>query len=177
MRRLRVGVVGAGIGASHIEAYHALPDMYEVVTLCDIDSVRGGAVARRFAIPATTDRLERVLELDLDIVDICTPSGLHQVQAIAALEAGFHVVVEKPVARSLAELDAVAAAETAAGKRVCPIFQYRFGHGVQKLHHLIAKGSPAARRSPPPRPTGFAAPSTTPPPAGAAPSRASSAAA
>ena len=52
-----------------------------------------------------------LLERDLDIIDICTPSGLHQAQAIAALEAGFHAVVEKPVAKSLAELDAIAAAE------------------------------------------------------------------
>ena len=114
--------------------------MYEVATLCDIDAVRGAAVARRFAIPATVDRLERLLERDLDIVDICTPSGLHQAQAIAALEAGFHVVVEKPVARSLAEVDAIAAAEAASGRRVCPIFQYRFGHGVQKLAHLMRQG-------------------------------------
>ena len=44
------------------------------------------------------------------------------------------------MAKSLAELDAVVAAEAASGKRLCPIFQYRFGHGIQKLHHLIGKG-------------------------------------
>jgi predicted dehydrogenase len=138
--RLRVGVVGSGIGASHIEAYLALPDQYEVAALCDIDAARGAAVAEKFAIPTTVDRLEDLLLRDLDIIDICTPSGLHQAQAIAALEAGLHTVVEKPVAKSLAELDAVVAAEAASGKRVCPIFQYRFGHGIQKLHHLMAKG-------------------------------------
>jgi predicted dehydrogenase len=140
MRRLRIGVVGSGIGASHIEAYQALPDMYEVAALCDIDPDRGDSVAEKFAIPAVDRRLDDLLARDLDVVDVCTPSGLHQAQAIAALAAGFHAVVEKPVAKSLAELDAVVAAEAASGRRLCPIFQYRFGHGVQKLHHLIAKG-------------------------------------
>jgi predicted dehydrogenase len=140
MRRLRVGVVGSGIGASHIEAYRALPDMYEVSALCDIDAERGAAVAGKFAIPATVGRLEDLLARDLDVIDICTPSGLHQSQAIASLSAGFHTVVEKPVARSLAELVAVADAEAASGRRVCPIFQYRFGHGIQKLRHLMRLG-------------------------------------
>ena len=140
MRRLKVGVVGSGIGASHIEGYAALPDMYEVATLCDIDETRAAAVADKFGIATTVASLDRLLEQDIDIVDICTPSGLHQSQAIAALEAGFHTVVEKPVASSLADLDAVAAAEAASGRRVCPIFQYRFGHGFQKLRHLIDAG-------------------------------------
>jgi predicted dehydrogenase len=140
VRRLKVGVVGSGIGASHIEGYGELPDLYEVAALCDIDAERGQAVAAKFAVPATVDRLERLLERDLDVVDVCTPSGLHQAQAIDSLEAGFHVVVEKPVARSLAEVDAIAAAEAASGRRVCPIFQYRFGHGIQKLRHLMALG-------------------------------------
>ena len=140
MKRLKVGVIGSGIGASHIEAYQALPEMYEVAALCDIDAERGRAIASKFAIPALDARMEDSLARDLDIVDICTPSGLHQAQTIAALQAGFHTVVEKPVAKSLAELDAVAEAEAASGRRVCPVFQYRFGHGLQKLSHLRAKG-------------------------------------
>ncbi|MFO1142709.1 MAG: Gfo/Idh/MocA family oxidoreductase [Amaricoccus sp.] len=141
MTRLRVGVVGSGIGASHIEGYAALPERYEVVALCDLDPVRGPEVAERFGIPAVTAGYDELLRRDdLDVVDVCTPSGMHQAQAIAALQAGFHVVVEKPVAKSLSEMDAIEAAEAASGKRVCPIFQYRFGHGIQKLHHLIGKG-------------------------------------
>jgi predicted dehydrogenase len=131
MRRLKVGVVGAGIGASHIEAYQALPEMYEVTALCDIVAERAAAVCTRLDVPTKVGSLDALLEHDLDIVDICTPSGLHQPQALAALAAGFHVVVEKPVARSLAEVDAIAAAEAAGPGRVCPIFQYRFGDGVR----------------------------------------------
>jgi predicted dehydrogenase len=140
MTRLKVAVVGAGIGASHVEAYRALPDRYEVVTVCDIDAARAAAVAAKHGVPATTTRFDDVLAADLDIVDVCTPPHLHVPQATAALAAGFDVVLEKPVARSLAELDTLAAAEAASSRTVSPIFQYRFGHGIQKLHHLRAKG-------------------------------------
>jgi len=142
--RLKVGVVGSGIGASHIEAYRALPEMYEVAVLCDIDAARAGAVAERLGVPAVTDALDELLASDLDVIDICTPSGLHQVQAVAVLGAGKHAVIEKPVAKSLSELDAIAAAEAASAGRACPIFQYRFGHGLQKLAHLRSKGYAAA---------------------------------
>jgi predicted dehydrogenase len=139
-RRLRVGIVGAGIGASHAEGYQALPDLYEVAALCDIDAARRAEVAARFGIPGQDARFEDLLARDLDLVDICTPSGLHQAQAIAAMQAGHDVVIEKPVGRSLAEVDALIAMAGALGRRACPIFQYRFGLGIQRLHHLVARG-------------------------------------
>jgi predicted dehydrogenase len=140
MTRLKVGVVGAGIGQAHIDAYKALPDLYEVVALCDINAERREAVAEAAGIPRQSDKLEALFELDLDVIDICTPSALHFAQTTAALEAGMHAIVEKPVARSLAEVDALTATEARSARRVCPVFQYRYGHGLQKLQHLIAKG-------------------------------------
>ena len=140
MTRLRVGVVGAGIGAAHVEAWSALPDRYEVAVLCDLDPARAAAVAGRFAVPAVTASFDDLLARRPDIVDICTPPALHRAQAVAALAAGCHVVVEKPAACSLAEIDAIAAAEAASGRSVCPIFQYRFGNGFARLQHLIGKG-------------------------------------
>jgi predicted dehydrogenase len=74
------------------------------------------------------------------VIDICTPSNLHKSQAQEALSAGKHVICEKPVAGSLKEIDALIAEETRSGKLVMPIFQYRFGHGVQKLKLLIQEG-------------------------------------
>lgn len=138
--KLRVGVVGAGIGASHIEGYQALPDLYEVTVLADLDPARRDNVARRYGIAGQVADFNALVGADLDIIDICTPSRLHFEQARAALEAGHHVVIEKPVARSLAEMDDLIALEATAKGRACPVFQYRFGHGIQKLHHLIAKG-------------------------------------
>jgi predicted dehydrogenase len=139
-QRIRVGVVGAGIGASHIQAYRELPDHYVVDALCDIDSERAGRLASEYKIPRVVTAYEDLLACDLDLIDICTPSNLHFAQATLALAAGRHVVVEKPVAGSLAEVDALSEAERKSRKRVSPIFQYRFGNGLQSFLHLQAAG-------------------------------------
>ena len=94
----------------------------------------------KFGIPTVVTDFDALLKLDLDIVDICTPSALHFAQARKALLAGRHVVVEKPFASSLAEADALAELERKSGKRVSPIFQYRFANGIAQLLHLRAKG-------------------------------------
>jgi predicted dehydrogenase len=137
---LKVGVVGAGIGASHIEAYKSLGARFSVEALCDIDAERAKKVAAEYGVPKVVGDLEDLLGLDLDIVDICTPSALHFAQARRALLAGFHVIVEKPFASSLAEADTLAELERKSGKRVAPIFQYRFSNGIAQLLHLKERG-------------------------------------
>jgi predicted dehydrogenase len=137
---LRVGVVGAGVGVNHIEAYRELGGLFSVEVLCDIDVARAKKVASEFDIPIVLTDLDALLRLDLDIVDICTPSALHFSQARKALLAGHHVVVEKPFASSLAEADTLAELEQQSGKRVSPIFQYRFANGIAQLLHLRSKG-------------------------------------
>ncbi len=139
-RRLKVGVVGGGVGVGHIAAYNELPDLYEVAAFCDIDATRLETVSREHAIPASYGSIDALLDADLDLIDITTPSSLHFAEAKQVLEAGRHVVVEKPFVSSLAEADALAAAEAKSGKRVSPIFQYRFGDGIRQFLHLREKG-------------------------------------
>ena len=138
--RLKVGVVGGGIGAKHIEAYQGLPDLYAVEAFCDIDPGKTEEVAAKYGIGRTVQSLDALLAVDLDVVDICTPSNLHADQARRALEAGRHVVVEKPFASSLAEADMLTAVEARSGRRVSPVFQYRFGDGLNRLRHLQRQG-------------------------------------
>jgi len=138
--RLRVGVIGGGVGVLHIRAYKDMAEFYSVDAFCDIDSERAEKVAAEYGIPAATSDLDAFLKYDLDVVDICTPSSLHYDHACAALLAGRHVVVEKPFAGSLDEADALAALEERSGRRVCPVFQYRFGNGLAQLHHLRERG-------------------------------------
>ena len=73
----------------------------------------------------------------IDATDVCTPSHLHAPQVQQVLAAGKHAVCEKPVVGSLAEVDALIAAEARSDGRGMPVFQYRFDHGVQKLKLLI----------------------------------------
>jgi predicted dehydrogenase len=138
---LRVGVVGIGIGREHIHAYKSLPDQFKVAAICDLDEDRAREVATEHDVPRVFTDLEELCRVDgVDVIDICTPSYLHATQVLQVLAAGKHAVCEKPVAGSLAEVDALIAAEAESGRRVMPIFQYRFGHGVQKLKLLIEEG-------------------------------------
>ncbi len=139
-KRLKVGVVGGGIGAGHIAAYRELPDLYEVVAFCDVDPAKNEKAKAEFGIADTTTSFAELLSRDLDVVNITTPSNLHFEQAMQALAAGRNVVVEKPFVSSLAEADRMAEAEKKSGKKVSPIFQYRFANGIRQFLHLRDKG-------------------------------------
>ena len=71
---------------------------------------------------------------------MCTPPGLHLEQCLAALAAGKHVVCEKPVVASLADVDRLIAAEADAPGRLMPVFQYRFGNGLQQVKAFVDAG-------------------------------------
>jgi predicted dehydrogenase len=135
-------VVGCGVGRSHIaQGYQRHPDKFHLQALCDIDAARLAVVADEFSILRRTTLFDELLRMDdIDIVDICTPATFHFEQIRAALWAGKEVVCEKPLVVSLAEIDQVIEAEKAALGRVMPIFQYRFGNGVQKAKRLIDAG-------------------------------------
>lgn len=137
-----VAVVGCGIGRSHIlEGYANHPDRFRVLAVCDLDDARLNAVGDEFAVPIRTKTFDDLLAMpDLDIVDVCTPPGLHVPQTLAALAAGKEVVCEKPIAGSLADVDRLIEAEKAAKGRVMPIFQYRWGNGYQKAMQVMRSG-------------------------------------
>lgn len=141
MAKLNVAVVGAGVGIAHLAAFRALEDRFDITAIVDIDETKLGQAAGIFEIPHAFTSYEEMLALDaVDVVDICTPPDLHFDMCRQGLAAGKHVICEKPLVTSLAECDALAAAEAAAAGRLMPIFQYRFGAGLQKLKHLADKG-------------------------------------
>src|SRR5215211_4050767 len=99
-RRVRVGVLGAGRWAqmAHLPSWARDPRT-ELVAVCDIEPQLARDAATKFGIPhAATDYHDVVNRDDIDVVDVCTPSHTHFEQAMAALEAGKHVLCEKPVA-------------------------------------------------------------------------------
>jgi predicted dehydrogenase len=141
MRNYGVAVVGCGVGKLHVEAWQALPEKFTVRAICDLKEDAARAVAEKYSIATVATELDAVLRRDdIDIVDICTPSSIRVTPVEAALAAGKHVVCEKPLAGSLAEIDRLEAAAASAKGRLMPIFQYRYGNGVRKLKHLIDKG-------------------------------------
>lgn len=123
----------------HVRALRRLRDRFTVVAVCDPDDNRSGPVVER--IGATACSFDDILTRDdVEVVHICTPPNLHLEQCIAALDAGKHVVCEKPVVASLADVDRLIAAEANAPGRLMPVFQYRFGNGLQQVKALVDAG-------------------------------------
>lgn len=137
-----VAVVGAGIGRSHIsEGYAANPDKFKVLAICDLNEERMAAVANEFGVDRRVTDFDELLGMgDLDIIDICTPPGLHYPMIKAALAAGKHVVCEKPLVGSLAEVDEIIALEKQSRGKLMPVFQYRFGNGIEQAKRIIDAG-------------------------------------
>ena len=141
MRRLRVGIVGAGIGAEHFQAYLALTDRFEVRYMCDLDDARAAqAVSGRKAVTITRNLDQILADPEIDLVDVCLPPHLHLSACSAALQAGKDVICEKPLVASLAEADQLADMMQQTGRQVFPVFQYRYGAGAAKLQKLMAAG-------------------------------------
>jgi predicted dehydrogenase len=140
-RRWRIAVIGAGIGRAHVEAWLANAGHFEVALVCDLDIERAREVAALVPGATAETSYPAVLERpDIDLVDICLPPHLHLEAIEAALAAGKHVLCEKPLVASLDEVAHVAKLAQRAGRAVVPVYQYRFGHGLARLRHLIAAG-------------------------------------
>ena len=137
-----VAVVGGGIGRSHlIEGYVPNGDKFKVLAICDLDPVRMNALADEFGVGRRVANFDDLLAMDdLDIIDICTPPMVHYPMIVAALKAGKHVICEKPLVGSLAQIDEVMAIEKEAKGKLMPVFQYRFGNGIERAKAIIDAG-------------------------------------
>ena len=116
MRRLRIGVVGCGAIAQvhHLPNLVALDKQFEVAVVCDVSPAAAADAARRFHVPRHVDDWRDLLTIDLDAVLLCHTDPKTEA-AIAVLQAGRHLFIEKPLCFSLAEIDAMIAAQAAAG--------------------------------------------------------------
>lgn len=135
---LQIALVGSGIGAEHVKGFAELPQFFKVKVICDINVERARPLAEKYGISGLAGSFDEVCRRpDIDVIDICTPPNLHLEQIGAALRAGKHVICEKPIVGNLAELDSVSVLARESDRLVMPIFQYRFGHGLQKLKYLV----------------------------------------
>ena len=143
--RLRVGVVGGGLvaQAEHLPYLSQFGDRFELAGLVEPSETVRDALAARYGIPATHADYRALLDAGrLDAVVICSPAGTHAEVALAALEAGLHVFVEKPMCITLADADAIVAARDRAGKVVQVGYMKRF----DPAYELLLRELPAAAR-------------------------------
>jgi UDP-N-acetyl-2-amino-2-deoxyglucuronate dehydrogenase len=127
------GIVGIGlIGKVHAEAMQEIPGA-RLLAVCGRDTAKTGEFAARFGATAYTDYAQFLAHPGLRVVNLCTPSGLHAEQGIAAARAGKHVLTEKPIETSLVKADALITACEEARVKLGVIFQSRFLPAVQRI--------------------------------------------
>lgn len=142
--KLRVGIIGTGAIArsSHIPGWEEC-ELAEIVATCDIDP-EAAALGQKLA-DVEDDRVyddcEEMLETeDLDVVSIATPNSVHMPPTIAALEAGCHVLVEKPVATSADQVREMIAARDRSQKLLCVVQNMRFSDEAIAAKQFVEEG-------------------------------------
>ncbi|MEU0877160.1 Gfo/Idh/MocA family oxidoreductase [Lentzea sp. NPDC005914] len=138
----RAAIVGTGaIATSHAEALRAEGERIELVAVVDVDEQRAAEFAKEWGVPRVYPRLATLLDVeDVDVVHICTPPRAHVPLALECLAANVNVLVEKPPALSLSEIDTLIAAERASTGRVATVFQHRFGPAAIRLRRMVSQG-------------------------------------
>ena len=141
-RMVRVGVIGAGSFAEvgHIPGIQAHP-RGQVVAVCARNRERASALAARCGVPDVyTDYHELLARKDIDAVTIAGPDALHGPATLAALDAGKHVLCEKPLAMDPAEAQRMVEACARSGLVGMIAYTFRYGHALQRLRQLFREG-------------------------------------
>jgi len=136
MNLRKFAIVGCGrIGMRHAEHIQKLA---QLVAVCDIDSVKATVFSEKFICKAY-QHIEDMLanEKDIDVVSICSPNGLHAKHSILSLEAGFHVLCEKPMAINVQDCGEMIKTAERMNKRLFAIKQNRFNPPVAAVKKLI----------------------------------------
>lgn len=141
VNRLRVGVIGLGMGRAHAEAYRSLPNA-ELVAVCDRDPAWAEYCRAKWDVPRTCTDYQALLAMDdIQAVTIALPTFLHLPAALDAFRAGKHVLMEKPMAANASESAQMAAAAQAAGKTLMISLNQRFDADVQFLKRYVEEGN------------------------------------
>ena len=142
---MKYALIGCGrIAVNHIKA--ALNNRLEIVAVCDVKpeametllakyDLQGEQTIRRY-----TDYKEMLRENELQLVSIATESGLHAAIALDCIDAGVNVIIEKPMAMSMADADEIIRRSDAAGVKVCACHQNRFNVAVQETRKALESG-------------------------------------
>ena len=138
--RLRFGILGCGvIGPHHARAIAGL-DSAELVAVADVVPELAEKLAGEYGCSWHTSLEDMLSGADLDAVCVCTPSGMHADDAIAALQAGKDVVIEKPVDVTLKAADRLLDVQRSTGRRVAVVSQHRFDAATRAVHEAVSNG-------------------------------------
>lgn len=140
MRKLGAGVIGLRMGHAHLVGYRNNPHV-EIRGICDTDVEHLERVAKEFGVGfTTTDYRELVSRPDIDVISVATPDYYHMEHSVAAMRAGKHVLVEKPMALTLEECEEMIRVSDETGKKLMVGQVCRFTPAFTLAKSLIDEG-------------------------------------
>jgi predicted dehydrogenase len=139
-RRVRIAVVGLGTISELALPPYAERDDVEIVGLCDRDAARVARWGEVWPDALRTTDLDELLSVDADVVDVLVPTPAHADVVCAVLAAGFHVQVQKPIARNLEDADRMLAAAARTGAMLRVMEDYVFYPPIVTLRDVLASG-------------------------------------
>jgi predicted dehydrogenase len=139
--RVRLALIGAGvIGKVHGTVLSRLRDRIDLVAVVDVNLDRAQALCDEHGGKAFASFEDALRAVDFDVVTVCTPTGRHAELAIPALDAGKHVIIEKPAETTVERTDQIIAAQERAGTLVTVISQHRFDPATEVAVDAIRRG-------------------------------------
>jgi predicted dehydrogenase len=139
--RMKAALIGAGqIARQHLSCVQQLPGV-EIAAVCDLSPSVAECTAERYGVPRWfTDHRAMLHAIRPDVVHVTTPPPSHFALAVDALEAGAHVIVEKPATTTYADAAALVERAACAGRVVVEDYNYLFNHGPREIQRLINSG-------------------------------------
>ena len=134
---LNFGLIGCGrIAPRHAQSIFNLHDA-RLIAVADVIESRANRFSQEYGAEAYLDYRRLFDRKDIDVVNICTPSGLHAQMAIEAMQAGKHVIVEKPMALTLHDADKMIVTSRSEGVKLCVVLQNRFNPPMLDLRRVV----------------------------------------
>jgi len=143
---LRAATIGCGMITErrHAPVLASHPDRVQIVAISDLSEERMALIGNMVAVPTShqyRDYEEMLDKEDIDLVHVCTPHDLHEVQSIAAMQAGAHVLIEKPIATALESVDRMIEASEKYDRKLTVSHNQIFSPASQTARELITEGA------------------------------------
>ena len=136
----RFGIIGCGrIAPRHADSLAEIPGT-QLIQVCDVIENRAHHFAEKYGAAYCLDYHELLANPDIDIVNICTPSGMHAEMTIDALKAGKHVIVEKPMAMSVSDANRMISTAKEMKRKLCIVLQNRYNPPMQDFYQAVRDG-------------------------------------
>lgn len=142
MKNLNIGIVGLGwVAGAHIEAFKKVEGA-RVTAVCSRRELDGAQLERQYGMPLRSfqDYAAMLGDPEIDVIDICTPHPFHPDQAIAAAQAGKHLIIEKPISLTFEEAKRMRMAIREAGVKTCVCFEVRYSQHGTLIRSIIDQG-------------------------------------